>query len=135
MTLSELLKLLSNEYRLRIINLMLQRPICLCEVEIILNIPQTTCTKQAKKLLDFHFITSKKVSIWTEYSLNTNFLDDNPWIIETLKKETYSNPVFIKDLNRFQFYTEKHYENLFEDRVTSYVKQRFEEDYAYSLKA
>lgn len=129
-----LLKTLANMERLRIVNLMLVRPMCLCELEIILNLSQTTCTKQVKKLVEVGFVEVKKVSLWNEYRLNSTMITSNMWLVDKLSYEQQINIQFQEDMKRYQFYCAGNYEDLFDDRLTAYIREQFDLDYkCYSL--
>lgn len=130
----DLLKTLANKDRLRIINLIMIRPVCLCEIEIILNISQTNCTKQIKKLIAANIVEVRRVSIWNEYRLQSNIIINNPWLLERMEQERKTDNQFIEDIERYNFYMNGNYEDLFDNSLTSYIRDKFEIDYITSLK-
>ena len=64
------LKSLSDETRLRILNLLLERECCVCEVMQALNISQTRASRNLSILYDAGFLKLRKEGLWSLYSLN-----------------------------------------------------------------
>jgi ArsR family transcriptional regulator len=61
---------LSDETRLRILNIVLQRECCVCEVMAALEISQTRASRNLKILEDAGFLQSRRTGTWIHYSLN-----------------------------------------------------------------
>ena len=64
------LKSLSDNVRLRIINLLLQRECCVCEVMQVLNISQTRASRNLNMLYDAGFLKLRKEGLWSYYSID-----------------------------------------------------------------
>ena len=64
------LKSLSDETRLRILNLLLERECCVCEVMQALNISQTRASRNLSILYDAGFLKLRKEGLWSLYSIN-----------------------------------------------------------------
>jgi ArsR family transcriptional regulator len=64
------LKALSDEIRLRIINLLLERECCVCEVMQALNISQTRASRNLSILYDAGFLKLRKEGLWSLYSID-----------------------------------------------------------------
>ena len=69
-------KTLSDETRLRILNLLLVRECCVCEVMQVLNISQTRASRNLNLLYDAGFLKVKREGIWAYYSIDRNRLED-----------------------------------------------------------
>lgn len=76
----EVLKALSDENRLRIILMLSERAICVCEIKQVLNIALSTISAHLKKLKYAGIIIDNKDGRWVEYSLT-----DDPQILELIK--------------------------------------------------
>ena len=63
-------KALSDETRLRILNLLLERECCVCEVMQALDISQTRASRNLGILLDAGFLKTKRDGLWTIYSID-----------------------------------------------------------------
>jgi ArsR family transcriptional regulator len=65
-------KALSDETRLRILNLLLERECCVCEVMQVLDISQTRASRNLNILLDAGFLKMRKEGLWAYYSIETS---------------------------------------------------------------
>lgn len=63
-------KSLSEDTRLRIINVLLIRECCVCEVMQALEISPTRASRNLSMLYDAGFLKMRKEGLWTLYSLN-----------------------------------------------------------------
>ncbi|OQX87178.1 hypothetical protein B6D60_04480 [candidate division KSB1 bacterium 4484_87] len=68
--LSELFKVLGDKNRLRIINLLKQRSLCVCEITEILKLAPSTVSRHLSILKHVGIIKDKKDKKWVVYSLN-----------------------------------------------------------------
>jgi ArsR family transcriptional regulator len=64
-------KALSDETRLRILNLLLERECCVCEVMQVLDVSQTRASRNLNILLDAGFLKVRKEGLWAYYSIET----------------------------------------------------------------
>jgi ArsR family transcriptional regulator, arsenate/arsenite/antimonite-responsive transcriptional repressor len=70
------IKALSDETRLRMINLLLQRECCVCEVMQVLNISQTRASRNLSMLYDAGFLKQRREGLWAYYSIDKSALED-----------------------------------------------------------
>jgi ArsR family transcriptional regulator len=63
-------KALSDETRLRILNLILERECCVCEVMQALDISQTRASRNLSALYDAGFLKLRKDGLWSLYSID-----------------------------------------------------------------
>jgi len=63
-------KALSDETRLRILNLVLERECCVCEVMQALEISQTRASRNLSVLYDAGFLKLRKDGLWSLYSID-----------------------------------------------------------------
>ncbi|MFC1921577.1 ArsR/SmtB family transcription factor [Chloroflexota bacterium] len=63
-------KALSDETRLRILNILLERECCVCEVMQALDISQTRASRNLSVLYDAGFLSLKKDGLWSLYSID-----------------------------------------------------------------
>lgn len=63
-------KVLSDETRLRILNLLLERECCVCEVMQALEISQSKASRGLSALYDAGFLKMRKERLWSLYSLD-----------------------------------------------------------------
>lgn len=69
-------KALSDETRLRILNLLLVRECCVCEVMQVLDISQTRASRNLNLLYDAGFLKVRREGLWAYYSIDKTDLED-----------------------------------------------------------
>lgn len=69
--LDSLFKALGDKNRLRIINMLEHKPLCVCEITAILNLAVSTVSSHLKILKNANLIIEKKNGKWVNYELNT----------------------------------------------------------------
>ncbi len=74
-------KLLSDETRLRIIMLLKDNQLCVCQLTGILDISQPKASKALSKLRDLNLVTDERKDKFVYYSLN----DNHPLMINILE--------------------------------------------------
>jgi len=63
-------KALSDETRLRILNILLERECCVCEVMQALDISQTRASRNLAALYEAGFLKLRKDGLWSLYSID-----------------------------------------------------------------
>jgi ArsR family transcriptional regulator len=69
-SLEGVMKSLADETRLRILNLLLERDCCVCEVMQALSISQTRASRNLTQLHDAGLLEQRKEGLWTIYYLS-----------------------------------------------------------------
>ena len=70
-------KALSDETRLRILNLLFARECCVCEVMQVLDISQTRASRNLNLLYDAGFLQVRREGLWAYYSIHRSRLKDH----------------------------------------------------------
>ena len=97
--LTNIFKILSDETRVRIIVLLYQEELCVCELSGILDVPQSRISKNLSKLRDLNLVVDERKEKFVFYKLKTyNKLFLNT--IENIMKDFDSYPHLIIDKNR-----------------------------------
>jgi len=95
------LKALSDETRLRILNLLLERECCVCEVMQALNVSQTRASRNLGILYDAGFLKLRKDGLWSLYSIDRDgMLEYPPYLLEAVKKTLKDNRLVVQDSER-----------------------------------
>jgi len=68
-------KALSDESRLRVLNLVMQRECCVCEVMQALEISQSKASRILSALYDVGFLKLRKDGLWSLYSIDWDGMD------------------------------------------------------------
>ena len=97
------IKALSDETRLRILNLLLEQECCVCEVMQALDISETRASRNLRLLYDAGLLKLRKDGLWSLYSLNQ---DDSPAyfaeLVRAVKKALAANQEASKDRERLK---------------------------------
>lgn len=88
MKLAKILKILGDETRIRILNLLKNYELCVCEITYALGATQPNISKHLAKLSDAGFVISSKKAQWISYKLNAAILAEFPFIQHVLSQET-----------------------------------------------
>jgi ArsR family transcriptional regulator len=89
-------KSMSDETRLRIVNLLMQKDCCVCEVMQALNISQPRASRNLRILYDSGFLQTRREGILSVYSVERDEMD--PYLLDILDNtiETLKNNETIK---------------------------------------
>ena len=86
-------KALSDETRLRILNLLLERECCVCEVMQVLDISQTRASRNLNILLDAGFLKVRKEGLWAYYSIDTDSANYLSLLLKAVEQGLKGNKV------------------------------------------
>jgi len=96
-------KALSDETRLRILNILLERECCVCEVMQALDISQTRASRNLASLHDAGFLKLRKDGLWSLYSIDKegmkDYLND---LVQVVTKTLEGNSVVEHDRERLR---------------------------------
>jgi ArsR family transcriptional regulator len=100
----QLLKGLADVTRLRILNLLNQEKLCVCELEYLLEINQSNASRHLNKLWMLKIITNEKKAQWVFYKIDKNTLETYPFLKQLLNKELEKDQQFQKDTAKLKEY-------------------------------
>ncbi len=69
-TFIKVMKALSDPNRVKMMKMLQQRPLCVCEIKEALGVAQSTASKHLKILEDADLVRSFKDGLWVNYSLS-----------------------------------------------------------------
>lgn len=102
--LNQIMKTLSDETRVRILNLLMQTKLCVGEVEYLLNLNQSNVSRHLSTLKNASLITFEKNAQWIFYSINREVLEKHTFIRILIEYELPQLDLYIKDKERLQEY-------------------------------
>ncbi len=94
-------KALSDETRLRALNLFLERECCVCEVMQALDISQSQASRILSALYDAGFLRRRKEGLWVFYSIDET-KEFYAELISAVRKALKGNKVVERDLERLR---------------------------------
>ena len=96
-------KALSDETRLRILNLLLERECCVCEVMQALNISQSRASRNLSALYDAGFLKLRREGLWALYSIDKEGLKEQySELVEAVRKALKGNATATQDRRRLK---------------------------------
>ncbi|WHH58391.1 metalloregulator ArsR/SmtB family transcription factor [Petroclostridium sp. X23] len=117
MNIVDIFKALGDENRIRILNVLMQEELCVCELETILDMTQSNASRHLIKLKHAGIVTSYKKSQWVINKIDDKFIQQNRLLYDYLKNEAAKNVDWKKDRERLNKYKSSSYtcEQLRED--------------------
>ena len=94
----KVLKAISDEVRLRILNLLLNRRFCVCEVQEILNMSEPRVSRHLNILKEAGLVNCEKKGKWCYYYAVID--NENEGLFNYLKDKFKSEDVYRMDLKR-----------------------------------
>ena len=76
-TFIKVMKALSDPNRVKMMKMLQKRPLCVCEIQQLLGIAQSTTSKHLKILEDADLVKSVKDGLWVNYALSDG--NDSPF--------------------------------------------------------
>jgi ArsR family transcriptional regulator len=94
-------KALSDKTRVRILKMLQHKTMCVCEVQAVLGIAQSTTSKHLQILEDAGLVKRTKEGLWVNYDIDEN--SHNPFageIIDDLKGMFNDDPEVTSDIEK-----------------------------------
>ena len=97
------MKALSDETRLRIFNVLLERECCVCEVMQAQDISQTRASRNLGILHDAGFLKVRKEGLWSLYSVDRDGMKEYyPSLVDAVRKSLEDDEVAALDRKRLK---------------------------------
>jgi ArsR family transcriptional regulator len=118
MNIVSIFKALSDENRLRIMNLLIQEELCVCEIEAVLGLSQSNVSRHLNKLKSEKVIDSHKEAQWVHYFISNVFKEDKKVFYEFLIEELKNIPQCLEDTRKLNIYMKSPFtcENIRQDK-------------------
>ena len=107
--LTQILKAMSDETRLRMLNLLNKNDLCVCELEVLLEISQSNASRHLSKLTNAGLLRYYKSAKYVYYTLNDEIVGNHPFVKEILNTETNQLEKCQRDNERLTNYKEAGY--------------------------
>ena len=97
-----ILKALADENRIRILNLLRNGELCVCDIEAVLGIKQSNTSRHLNRLKLAGIIASEKKSPWIYYRLKDETFEKYPFLSIIINDETDKIDVCKNDLEMLE---------------------------------
>lgn len=98
----EIFKALSEESRLRILSMLLEDELCVCEIEECLKMTQSNASRHLTVLKKCGILENYKNAQWTYYKVSNRFIEESKELWEYLKQRLKEHPNYILDYEAYQ---------------------------------
>ncbi|MDP2891648.1 MAG: metalloregulator ArsR/SmtB family transcription factor [Bacillota bacterium] len=102
----EMLKALADGNRLRIVNILFNGELCVCEIEYLLGMTQTNVSRHLNKLRIAGIVERKKQAQYIHYRLDEAFIGENAGLMNYIKNKAALLPCPKKDMENYKKYRE-----------------------------
>lgn len=118
---------MGDDNRMRIVNILMEEELCVCEIETILNITQSNASRHLNKLKSVNIISSSKEAQWVHYQVSQRFKEENRNLLQYLEIVFQKNHRWEIDVVRLKKYKRSPYNcehiRANKDRVMQYLEQ------------
>ncbi|MCX7816766.1 MAG: metalloregulator ArsR/SmtB family transcription factor [Syntrophales bacterium] len=94
----KVIRALADKNRLKILKLLEDRELCVCEMQALLGIAQPTVSKHLKVLEKVGLVQKRKDGLWVNYTLNRESKDPYIAIAINLMKDSLNEDISIIEL-------------------------------------
>ena len=94
----QLFKALGDETRLRILNMLCRRDLCVCQIVDVLGIGQSKASRHLAHLRHAGLVTDRREGLWMYYSLREPSVELQRQVIEWLRRAEDEVPMGAADL-------------------------------------
>lgn len=94
------LKALADGKRIRILKLLSERKLCVCEIATIIGVSQPAISKHLKKLKIAGLINSEQDGLWTNYYIPIKVEPHARMLLRCVKKWLAGDPLIRRDLQQ-----------------------------------
>jgi len=97
---AHMFKALSDETRLRILCLLLEGELCVCDIMDVLLLPQSTVSRHLAFLKTAGLVVDRRCGVWMYYSLVEHGNDISRELLKYLRENRFDNEVVSADRDR-----------------------------------
>jgi ArsR family transcriptional regulator, arsenate/arsenite/antimonite-responsive transcriptional repressor len=95
----KVLKALSDETRLRLLNLLYDQELCVCDIMEVLQITQTKASRHLSYMKNAGLLIDRKQAQWIHYSLVSQ--ENNHFVENLVEGNLRKEPLYMADLERY----------------------------------
>lgn len=100
----DIFKALSEDSRLRILTLLMEREMCVCEIEVCLNMTQSNASRHLTVLKNCGILHYYKKAQWAYYGISESFKQEHKSLWEYLQQKIVELPTYQADHEQCEKY-------------------------------
>lgn len=98
----DILKALADETRLRLVAILLEEPLCVCEIEACLNLTQSNVSRHLTVLKRAGILESYKMAQWVYYKINEDFMLKHASLYQYIVQSVKTMPSYETDYSQYK---------------------------------
>jgi len=106
MDLIQVMKALADETRMRILNILKDEELCVCEIETVLDITQSNASRHLNRLTNAKILDNYKIGNYVYYKIDKDGIEEYPFIKEIIEEHTMKDNMYRNDYERLKKYKE-----------------------------
>lgn len=106
MNLLQVMKALSDETRMRILNILKDGELCVCEIETVLDISQSNASRHLTKLTNAKIVDYYKINKYVYYKMNDETVNKFSFIDDIVREHASKLSKCKEDLEKLKKYKE-----------------------------
>ncbi|MDT8718491.1 winged helix-turn-helix transcriptional regulator [Clostridium sp. 19966] len=106
MDLLQVMKALSDETRMRILNILKDEELCVCEIETVLDISQSNASRHLTKLTNAKIVDYYKINKYVYYKMNEETVNKFSFIDDIVREHASKLSKCKEDLEKLKKYKE-----------------------------
>lgn len=107
MAIADALKVLSDTNTLRILNLLMDNRLCVCELEALTELKQSNLSRHLSKLSKAGVIVRTKEAQWVYYEVASSYVAEHEQLLLYLRSRFMAEQPFLDDTARYRLFQEK----------------------------
>jgi len=107
---NNIFKAIGDKNRLKILCLLSLHELCVCEIEVLLELSQSNVSRHLAKLRSENIISGDKDAQWTHYKISEDFKIENEFLYKYLINEFYSLKEYKEIIKRCEIYKKSQYD-------------------------
>ena len=104
---AQIFKALSDETRLRILSLLMESELCVCDLMAVLQLPQSTVSRHLAYLKNVGWVDDRREGVWVYYSINTKVDEMRNDLIPLLRKHLLPLETAVADRKRLSGFADQ----------------------------
>jgi ArsR family transcriptional regulator len=105
-TTARMFKALSDETRLRILYLLLDGELCVCDIMAVLQLPQSTVSRHLAYLKNSGWVDDRRCGVWMYYSIVNNGNTLQKRLLESLRENRSVLEAAVADRERLSVFSQ-----------------------------
>jgi ArsR family transcriptional regulator len=97
-----IIKALSDKNRIRIIQMLQHKPLCVCEITSVLGLATSTVSKHLLIMKEAGLINDKRIGRWITYNINSDMNEKIFPVVDAINKAISDDKLIVQDKEKIK---------------------------------